>query len=145
MAKFDKKKKLTFVPTGLRTFQNFKAKERFTSWSQSALSDGLFLLFIVTWITPILIISVYITLSLGKLPDQVPLFYSRLWGESQLANRYYLFLPAAGTVLLGIFNLSLATGLHQRDKVSAYLLAGTATLISLLSSITIFSIINLMK
>jgi hypothetical protein len=147
MAQFknERIKRPVFSQTGLRQFQDFKAKERFTSWSQSAISDQLFLFFFLTWIFPLLFIFIYLVANLSQLPDLVPLFYSRVWGETQLAARYYLFLPAVGTLLLGIFNFGLAVNYHREDRVSSYLLSGTATLISFLTAITIFNIINLIK
>jgi len=39
-------------------------------------------------------------LTYNKLPPQVPIFYSRLWGEQQLADTYYIFLIP---LLLNIF------------------------------------------
>ena len=78
-----------------------------------------------------------------KLPPQIPLFYSRAWGEGQLATKQYIFLPIIGVLLLGVFNLGLAVSFPARDKVLAYLLAGTASLVGILSAITIFNIIRL--
>lgn len=114
-------------------------------WSESAFSDRLFRAFFLCWITPLILISLYAVRFFSLLPSQIPIFYTRGWGEAQLAPKSYLFLPIIGTVLLGIFNLGLATTFHPKDRVISYLLAGTAALVAILTTLTLGSIINLMK
>jgi hypothetical protein len=128
----------------MRKFE-FKARERFSSWSQSAKTDRIFTLFVFFWALPLLLILVFTIVKFNDLPSQIPLLYSRAWGEEQLATREYIFLPLGGAILLGIFNLGLAVNFHTQDKVISYLLAGTATLVSILSSLTIFNIIKLVS
>ena len=49
-----------------------------------------------------LILGGYVGLFLrDKLPPQIPLFYSRPWGEEQLATPSYLVIPLALIVLCG--------------------------------------------
>ncbi len=115
------------------------------SLPQSAASDQYFRLLFFFWALPLLFTFIYCLVNFAGLPDQIPLFYSRSWGEAQLASRFLIFLPFGGTLLLGIFNLSLATSFHAGEKIFAYLLAGTAVLVSILSAITTINIINLMK
>ncbi len=131
-------------PTG-RHFQEIKAREKITKWSQSAASDGLFRLFLSLWLIPLVLAFAFAAFNFKALPDQIPLFYSRSWGESQLAAKNYIFVPLAGTFLLGIFNFGLAVNFHAKDRVGSYLLTGTATLVSLLAAITTVNIINLIK
>ncbi len=121
----------------------FSSSKKLTSWSQSATSDNIFRLFFILWLIPLIIIAVYTLFLFNKLPDEIPLFYSRTWGEAQLASRNYIFIPMAGSLLLGICNFGLAISFHINDKVSSYLLAGTATLVALLASLTTLNIIRL--
>jgi hypothetical protein len=114
-------------------------------WSESAFSDRLFRIFLLCWSLPLIFVSLYLARYFSLLPSQVPLFYTRSWGEAQLAPKNYLFLPIIGTVLLGIFNLGLATTFHPKDRIISYLLAGTASLVAILAALTLGSIINLMK
>lgn len=107
--------------------------------------DNIFKTFLILWLVPLVLTLIYILFYFRNLPTQIPLFYSRLWGESQLAARPYIFLPVAGTFLLGIFNFSLATSFHSKDKIFSYLLSGTMILLSFLAAITTFNIINLLK
>lgn len=56
----------------------------------------------------------------SHLPPQVPLFYSRPWGEEQLGSPVWLFLPLGMTVLIAISSYTLAR-LIGEDKVLAAL------------------------
>lgn len=128
-----------------KLFKKISVESNFSSWAQSAKTDKYFRAFFLIWIIPLLLSLGYILINYANLPNEIPLFYSRLWGEAQLANKILIFLPLGGTLLLGIFNLSLAISLHEKDKVLSYFLAGSASLISLLSAITLVNIVNLMK
>ncbi len=114
-------------------------------WSQSAFSDRFFWLFFLSWLLPLLVSLGYTVFNFTRLPLQIPLFYSRVWGETQLAKTIYIYLPSLGVFLLGIFDLSLAVNLHAKDRVFAYLAAGTSSLLAVLSLITTFNIVNLMR
>jgi hypothetical protein len=129
----------------VRYFEVNKAREKLNSWSQSALTDHFFRASLIFWFFPLLLTIIYTLFSLNNLPNQVPLFYSHVWGEQQLAAKNYLLIPTVGSFLLGIFNFCLGISFHSKDKVSSYLLAGTATLVALLNCITVFNIINLIK
>lgn len=125
--------------------KRFRVSERLGDWSRSAFSDRVFLVFVFLWIAPILTVLLFSFWRYQDLPNQIPLFYSHVWGESQLAVRSYVFLPSAGVVLLGLFNLGLAISFHEKEKVLSYFLAGTAGLISVISAITIYNIVVLVS
>lgn len=114
-------------------------------WNKSAFSDRFFWLFFVLWLLPLLVSLGYILFNFSQLPLQIPLFYSRVWGETQLAKTIYLYLPSLGVFLLGLFDLNLAVNLHAKDRVFAYLAAGASSLLAVLCLITTFNIINLMR
>lgn len=121
-----------------------KFKFKFEKFETSK-KDNIFKTFLILWLAPLVLTLIYILFYFRNLPAQIPLFYSRLWGESQLTARLYIFLPITGTFLLGIFNFSLAASFHSKDKIFSYLLSGTMILLSFLAAITTFNIINLMK
>lgn len=123
---------------------SFKPPERFTSWSRSAQSDKYFVAFLTVWVLAIITTLLTILFTYQSLPVQIPLFYSRVWGEGQLAARAFIFLPMTGAFLLGLFNLAIGVNFHQQDKIISYLLAGTASLIAILSAITTINIIRLL-
>ncbi len=131
-----------------RTFNNLKdlrAKETISKWSESAFQDKFFGLVLLCWFVPIVFSILYIAFNYSTLPSQIPLFYSRMWGEGQLAKTGYIYLPPLGALLLGIVNFALAISFHNRDKVMAYFLFATSALISVLAAITIFNIVNLIR
>ncbi len=130
-----------FMPSSSR----FITKEKFSGWTQSAFSDRLFWLFFCTWALPLLVSVIYVLLNFSGLPSEIPLFYSRVWGETQLAKQIYILLPTIGAILLGIFDLGLAITFHAKDKVFAYLLSATASLVAILVLVTTFNIINLIR
>ncbi len=127
------------------TSPKFKTHEKLSSWTESAFSDRFFWLFASLWALPLLISAIYILLNYSNLPMEIPLFYSRIWGEGQLAKQIYIILPTAGAVLLGIFDLGLAINFHSKDRVFAYLLSATSSLVAILVLVTTLNIINLIK
>lgn len=122
----------------------FKPPERFSSWVKSAQADKYFVTFFFIWLVGLLGALVVILITFPSLPLQIPLFYSRVWGEKQLAERGFIYLPVVGSFLLGLFNITIGIHFHQRDKAITYLLAGTASLISVLSALTVVNIIRLL-
>ena len=68
--------------------------------------------------------GIWVTIS-KHLPPQIPLFYSRPWGEEQLAGTYFLWLPLliAVTAAAGV---TLAVGKLKLDGVLAVILTGAA-------------------
>lgn len=122
-----------------------KSRDGIKTWSQSAAGDNFIRLFLLIWFLPLLLATIFAVSSFKDLPGQIPLFYSRSWGETQLAAKSYIFIPLGGSLLLGIFNFGLAINLHLKDRVSSYLLGGAAALVSLLTAITTANIINLIK
>lgn len=73
-----------------------------------------------------------ILVSWGKLPPQVPLFYSRPWGEAMLAPPAALFMLPAIVVVSVILNYALAIFLVADNKF----LVRTLVIFSLLVSVT---------
>lgn len=113
--------------------------------SSGILADKLFLFFGCLWILGIVLSAIYSIFNFANLPNQIPLFYSQVWGESQLASKSLIFLPCLGSLVLGLFNFVFAFLFHQNNRVFSYLLIGTATLLSVMSAITTFNIINLIR
>lgn len=126
----------------MRTFKHlgeFKPRQ----WSDSALRDRYFVFFLLGWFLPLIMVVIFVALNYSRLPYDIPLFYSRLWGGKQVARNIYIYLPCAGAFLLGLFNVGFATSAHGKDRVLAYLLMGGAALVSILAAITTFNIVNL--
>lgn len=91
----------------------------------------------------IVIQSTAISFYLPQLPPELPLYYSRPWGQAQLASPYSLFiLPGfcLGTLLLNSTLVILLLG--KKEFLSACLM-WTNTIINILSLITLLKIIFL--
>lgn len=79
-----------------------------------------------------------------RLPPEVPLFYSKPWGQEQLGQPIFLWLPLilAGLTLLA--NSALASFLGENQFLKKTLVIG-AIVASFLASITVIRIIFLVS
>lgn len=76
-----------------------------------------------------------------KLPPQIPLFYSKPWGEQQLIKKDYIFiLPLCG-LICNLINLRLASILFKKEFLLSQILIWTSVAVSALASITLFKIL----
>jgi hypothetical protein len=65
----------------------------------------------------VLMIAAFL-LKLNHLPPQIPLFYSRLWGEDQLADTWLIFLvPIFLTLLIFINNNLLKRFFYENELI----------------------------
>jgi hypothetical protein len=82
----------------------------------------------------------------NALPEQVPFFYSRPWGQEQLAERDFLFLIPLFSFLVFLLNYYLSFILLKKgERFLAILGNGTALLFSLLGITTLWKIIFLIS
>lgn len=132
-------------PRFFKQLRDLKTEEAIARLSGKVFHDKIFWVFFGIWIVPIVGTLIYSLLNFNSLPYEIPLFYSRAWGEAQLAESKYVFLPIFGVIILGILNFVFAAVFHPKDKVFSYLLMGVSSLISILAAITTFNIINLMS
>ncbi|RJR25928.1 hypothetical protein C4578_00495 [Candidatus Microgenomates bacterium] len=92
----------------------------------------------------ILLGTFFILIKNESLPEKVPLFYSRPWGEEQLTLSRYLFLIPSISFILFFVNLELSlTFIKRGEKFMAFLSNGFALLFSSLGFITLLRIIFL--
>ena len=59
------------------------------------------------------ILTLTIAITMGNLPQKVPLFYSLPWGEAQLVSKPQLFLLPLLILLVGLVNLVMSWQLHE--------------------------------
>ena len=77
------------------------------------------------------------------LPPEVPFWYTRTWGQTQLAPSSYLWLlPGLAAVVL-IVNLTLAKLFSRRERVLSQLLILVSTLVSFLLGFAFWQILRL--
>lgn len=83
-----------------------------------------------------------IAISWAKLPPEIPLFYSRPWGEEILAPPFFIFvMPVASFLVLGI-NLFIALTLSQ-NRFLGIILISAASFFSFLALFNTLKIITL--
>jgi hypothetical protein len=77
------------------------------------------------------------------IPPQVPLFYSRPWGDEQLVDKIILFFIPAVSLVFNIINLLLGNYFLGKEKLLAKFFIFTNFLINLLLIITLVEILFL--
>jgi hypothetical protein len=86
---------------------------------------------------------IFYLLSFNRLPPEVPLFYSRYWGEEQLAQKGFLILLPGLSFLVLVLNFLIASRLFNKEKLLAQILLWSATVFSILATVTLVKIILL--
>lgn len=83
-----------------------------------------------------------IFLKRASLPEKLPLFYSRPWGEEQLAHKDFLFLIPLVSLVILVLNYYLSLFLIKKsEKFLAFINVSFALLFSALGAITLWKII----
>jgi len=91
----------------------------------------------------ILVQALIILFSLSFLPSQVPLFYSRPWGEEQLAHPLYLFILPLANLAIFILNSILLSFIEKKELLIRQILIICILLFNFLSLITLIQIVRL--
>ncbi|PIS14830.1 hypothetical protein COT64_00550 [Candidatus Shapirobacteria bacterium CG09_land_8_20_14_0_10_39_12] len=87
---------------------------------------------------------VLIVIKRTSLPEKIPLFYSRPWGEEQLADRNLIFaFPVFSLVFLILSSQISKIFVKGKDSFLPALINGGALLFTVLGLITLFKIIFL--
>ncbi len=58
------------------------------------------------------LLTLFLFIFLNNLPPKLPLFYSLLWGETQLVQKEQFFILPAVMLLIGLINMAIASQLH---------------------------------
>jgi len=80
-----------------------------------------------------------------RLPPQIPLFFSRPWGESQLASPNVLFLFPFLSLLVLILNFSLMIKTIEEEKLLAQILSSASLTFSFLCLVALLQTIRLIS
>jgi len=105
-------------------------------------SQGLkqiFQLAMVVWLVEVLLIIIVWTF----LPPQVPLFYTRPWGEEQLVHPANLFILPGFGLLVFLINLFILSFVPKEEKLINQVLISLILVFNFLSLITLIQIIRL--
>jgi hypothetical protein len=87
----------------------------------------------------------YLFYRFNSLPQQVPLYYSLPWGDAQLTHASSLFLLPTFSIVVGLINHLIAAFFFNSNPLFSRLLIIFSLIFSLLSSIALFQIINLIS
>ena len=122
------------------------ASSTLTSQTQKNLSSDKFLFSVVIFSVVSVLVQVSLILAAsGKLPPQLPIFYSRPWGEPMLGPPIALWILPTISLITSLVNFSLATFILKGTKflektllivtfiVNLTTLYGTTKIISLLT------------
>ncbi len=85
-----------------------------------------------------------IILSYPKLPPEIPLFFSKPWGESQLVQPLLLIVLPVFSLVFLIVNSLIASMFLDKDTFLAQLLTFGGVLFALFNSIALIKIVMLM-
>lgn len=79
----------------------------------------------------------------SRLPPELPLYYSRPWGQAQLVTpEQFLILPVFSLTVF-LINTILALKLHPQEKILARLALWTSLVINFTTAFTLFKIVTL--
>lgn len=87
------------------------------------------------------LISLLLLLLLRFLPTVVPLFYSKPWGDKQLAPKRDLFIIPSLIAVMTLLNFLITRQLHQQQSFYKNALMTTSMIISLILAITFIKIV----
>jgi len=113
-------------------------KKLFFVWRKKTSQTGIKLFFALLLLT-----FCFLILTISRLPPEIPLFYSRPWGEEQLASKYFLWFLLIGLSICALIDIILATLVSEKFPLLAQILIWTGVLILLMGSLTIIKIVIL--
>ena len=79
----------------------------------------------------------FLAIAWHRLPPEIPLLYSRPYGEDQLIGHFLIWLLPALGVLIEIIAVRSASSLIDKDSLLTHILVWSATLINLMILTTI--------
>jgi len=84
---------------------------------------------------------VFLFISWNKLPNQVPLWYSKPWGEDRLVSPSWLYLLPGASICWYIINTALSMHVTKDHLVFSQILFLSSLVVSIFSFVTLFMII----
>jgi len=78
-----------------------------------------------------------------KLPPEVPLLYSRAYGEGRLISQWGLWLLPGSSLIINLISIRLAGSLIEKDKLLAQILVWLAVLTNMMALVGLIKIVLL--
>lgn len=87
--------------------------------------------------------GIFLALFWSRIPPQVPLFYSRTWGEQQLASKTELLLLPSLTFSIFLFHFFLALKFFSKEPLLVRILMVASAVLAFAFVYTLFRIVTL--
>ena len=87
--------------------------------------------------------AIFLGLFWSRIPPQVPLFFSRPWGEEQLASKNQILLLPSLTLAFFFFNFLSAVKVFDKEPLLSRILVITSTVLVFIFIYGLFRIITL--
>ena len=85
----------------------------------------------------------YLFWSYPNLPEQVPLYFSEPWGDSWLTSTPLILLLPFFSLIIVFINSTIAMLIHRQKTLLAKLLLAFSLIFTILTSVSLYQIINL--
>lgn len=87
----------------------------------------------------------FLIISFSFLPGELPLFYSRSWGEEQLGTKTSILILPVGSLFFTLVNSLLAKKIYSSERLLGRILFGTSTFVLFITAVTLYKIITLIS
>ncbi len=87
---------------------------------------------------------ILIVVNWSKFPPQIPLFYSKPWGETMLASPSFVWLLPSLAFIFSLVNFIIAVFVHKVEKFIARVLVFASALVSFISFYAVLKIVTLL-
>lgn len=96
------------------------------------------------WLAALVISSgIMAAVTYGRLPPEIPLWFSRPWGTAQLAAKGWVVILPGSMLLISIGAIAAARMVDQKERLLARMIMGGAGVIDFLLAYALLRIINL--
>jgi hypothetical protein len=112
--------------------------KKFFAWALSTNKTHLVVLLIALLLVGV---EVYLLKTSPDLPPQVPLWYSKTWGEEQLSSPEWLWLIPTANFGFVVLNYSLSLLVKKREATVASILVWSMVPITLAGTVTLYRIL----
>lgn len=85
----------------------------------------------------------FLIVQFNRLPPELPLFYSRPWGDEQLGKPSHLFVLPGGAFFILLINSYLGFLFSEQELLLSKILLISSVIVSIISFIALFKIIML--
>jgi hypothetical protein len=93
----------------------------------------------------LLLLSGLVSFYYSRLPQKIPLFYSRPWGQDQLVDKHYFFILVGILIVFSLLNLIIASRQRTKNPVLSQIFIWSTIIICLMGFIDILKILSILS